>query len=64
MDPLLIRFKNEVCLNSKDVDSEEELCWRSLSIGWFLANGADVDTAYRLAATARYTHEYWQEEVV
>lgn len=59
IDPLLIRFRDEVCLNRELVEAMEDVDWFGMSLGWFLANGCDFETAHGLALDARYVHEYW-----
>ena len=69
---LIDRFKNEVCLKSKEIDPTEDYDWWALSYGWFIANGVNgpyVDPddghiepyyeAHRLATIVRYTFQYW-----
>ena len=38
-ETILNAFKTEVCEKSHIIDSEEELDWYALSIGFFLAKG-------------------------
>ncbi len=59
MNKLLEEFKKEVCERAKEVDPQEELDWYALSIGFFLAKGATLEEAEKLAVEARYTHQYW-----
>ena len=59
IDPLLAKFRDEVCLNATLAEGMDDLHWKDMSIGWFLANGCNLDAAQELASIARYKHEYW-----
>lgn len=62
-EELLNKFKewctSHIPRGSQEIFIEED--WHSLSIGFFVALGANEDQAYNLAREARYTHEYWIE---
>ena len=36
--------------------------WKSLSIGYFLGQGADIETAFDLALEVAYAYNYWKDE--
>lgn len=55
----LEKFKKEVCENSKEIDPNEEYDWYSLSLGFFLALGANVEDASKWCIEVRYDHRYW-----
>lgn len=59
MHPLLEGFK-EFCEENTDETLLEEIQWYDMSLGWFLARGADIETAIDLAVAARYDYGYWQ----
>jgi hypothetical protein len=63
LNPLLIKFRDEICgERGKELDREhDELDWFSLSVGFFLANGASIGEALGLAITARYNYQYWYD---
>lgn len=61
-DKLLEDFKKEVCEKAKDIDPGDEYDWLALSIGFFIAKGADPALAHRLAMTARYGYQYWVDD--
>ena len=42
------------------IDAAEELDWRGLSMGFFLAKGLTVEASSRLSSHARYELQYWQ----
>lgn len=59
-EELLERFETW-CLAQFEEDSDvfPDEDWNSLSIGFFAALGADVETCYELATEARYKFQYW-----
>jgi len=57
---IILEFKKDICDKSKDIDPNEELQWRDMSIGYFLAKGVDVNIAHELATIVRYYFHYWQ----
>ena len=45
-------------------DEDIDVDFYDLSVGWFLAKGASVQTAFELAVIARYEAQYGKREVV
>lgn len=54
-DPIVKQFKSEVSDLSEEIDSADELCWLSLTVGWALAKGMDPETANLFAVWIRYS---------
>ena len=59
---LLDSFRTEVCHKHDIIDPTDGIDWMSLSIGYFLEKGFDIEKAYGLATIARYRHHYWDYE--
>ena len=53
------RFKNEVCSKADEIDLDDEIDWKDMSIGFFLACGLSVEQAKSLATDVRYNKQYW-----
>jgi len=53
------RFRKEVCLRSLEIDPDDEIDWRDLSMGFFLACGLTIEQANVLASDVRYNEHYW-----
>jgi len=60
-DVLLLTFKRKICDHAKEIDPNDELCWESLAIGFFMALGLSFERAYEYSREAGYKYEYWQK---
>jgi len=45
MEELIEMWKKEICDKSEEIDPEEELCWKSLFVGFLIGKGIDIETA-------------------
>jgi hypothetical protein len=59
-EPLIREFRADICLRSKEIDDAYELDWYDMSVGYFLAKGADIEKALELARIARYRFQYFE----
>jgi hypothetical protein len=59
-EPLLEQFRVDICLRAKEIDEAADLDWYDMSIGYFLAKGADIEKAFYLARMARYRFQYFE----
>jgi hypothetical protein len=51
---LLVSFVRDVYQRAEEVDPGDMQDWFSLSLGYFLGKGANVEVAYELAMDVRY----------
>ena len=44
-DQHILAWKKTIYVNAHDIDPHDELCWRSLAIGFFMARGLSAKQA-------------------
>ena len=47
-------FKEEVHDRGEEIDPAYKMCWRTLTIGWALGKGLDVDSAKSFSTYIEY----------
>ena len=45
LDQHILAWRNQIYDCAANVDPDEELCWRSLAIGFFMARGLSIEEA-------------------